>query len=57
VDELNIARLIAATGAVLIFAPASFFIFRDPHAAFSNPVVWFALVGALMLVWTAIWQF
>ncbi|MBT5571903.1 MAG: hypothetical protein HOJ90_11840 [Alphaproteobacteria bacterium] len=52
----EIARLIAGTGALLIFAPAAFFIIRDRQAALRNPVIWFALIGALLLVWTAIWQ-
>ncbi|MDE0780984.1 MAG: hypothetical protein OSB67_09575 [Alphaproteobacteria bacterium] len=56
-DDPNIARLIAATGAMLVFAPAAFFIIRDHRTAFTNPVIWFALIGTLLLVWTAIWQF
>lgn len=55
-DGPEIARLIAGIGALLISAPTAFFIVRNRNAAFRNPVIWFALIGALLLVWTAIWQ-
>lgn len=55
-DGNDIARLIALIGALVLVAPALFYILRDRRAAFKNAVIWFAIVGAVLLVWTAIWQ-
>jgi hypothetical protein len=56
VDGYDIARVIAAVGALLILAPALFLFARNREAMTKNPVFWFAVVGALALVWTAVWQ-
>ncbi len=55
-DGYDIARLVALIGAFFLAAPALFFIFRDRRAATKNAVIWFAVVGAALLVWTAIFQ-
>jgi hypothetical protein len=55
-DKFDIARLIALIGAFILVAPALFYIVRDRRAAFRNAVIWFAIVGAVLLVWTAIFQ-
>ena len=55
-DGYDIARLIALIGAFVLVAPALWFVFRDRNAAMKNAVIWIAIVGALLLVWTAIFQ-
>lgn len=55
-DKFDIARLIALIGAFILVAPALFYIVRDRRAAFRNAVIWFAIVGGVLLVWTAIFQ-
>jgi hypothetical protein len=55
-DKFDIARLIALTGAFVLVAPALFYIVRDRKAAFRNAVIWFAIVGGVLLIWTAIFQ-
>jgi hypothetical protein len=55
-DKFDITRLIALIGAFILVAPALFYIVRDRRAAFRNAVIWFAIVGAVLLVWTAIFQ-
>jgi len=55
-DKFDIARLIALIGAFILVAPALFYIVRDRKAAFRNAVIWFAIVGAILLIWTAIFQ-
>ena len=55
-DKFDIARLIALIGAFVLLAPALFYIARDRKAAFRNAVIWFAIVGAVLLIWTAIFQ-
>ncbi len=55
-DGFDIARLIALFGALLILAPTIVFIVRDRNAAVQNAVIWIALSGAAVLLWTAIWQ-
>ena len=55
-DGFDIARLIALFGALVLVAPTLFFIFRDRKAAMQNAVIWLALVGVAVLLWTAVWQ-
>jgi hypothetical protein len=55
-NGFDIARLIALIGALALAAPAAFFILRDRIAALRNAVIWIAIFGALVLLWTAIWQ-
>ena len=55
-DKFDIARLIALIGAFVLVAPALFYIVRDRQAAFRNAVIWFAIVGGVLLIWTAIFQ-
>lgn len=55
-DGFDMARLIALIGAFILVAPALFYILRDRHAAMRNAVIWFAIVGGLLLIWTAIFQ-
>jgi|AntAceMinimDraft_13_1070369.scaffolds.fasta_scaffold00518_8 hypothetical protein len=55
-DKFDIARLIALIGAFVLVAPALFYIVRDRKAAFRNAVIWFAIVGGVLLIWTAIFQ-
>ncbi len=55
-DGFDIARLIALIGAFILVAPALFYILRDRHAAMRNAVIWFAIIGGLLLIWTAIFQ-
>lgn len=55
-DGFDIARLIALIGALVLVAPALFYIVRDRKAAFRNAVIWVAIVGAILLFWTAVFQ-
>lgn len=55
-DKFDIARMIALIGAFVLVAPALFYIVRDRKAAFRNAVIWFAIVGGVLLIWTAIFQ-
>ncbi|MGB0625757.1 MAG: hypothetical protein ACPGQ5_04220 [Alphaproteobacteria bacterium] len=55
-DGFDIARLIALFGALLLVAPTLYFIFRDRKAAAKNAVIWMALAGVAVLIWTAVWQ-
>ncbi|CAN0598807.1 MAG: hypothetical protein V7788_06020 [Alphaproteobacteria bacterium] len=55
-DRYDIARLIALIGALVLVAPALFYIVKDRKAAFRNAVIWFAIVGAVLLLWTAVFQ-
>ena len=55
-DRSEIARLIALIGALVLVAPALFYIVKDRKAAFRNAVIWFAIVGAVLLLWTAVFQ-
>ena len=55
-DGYDIARLVALIGAFILAAPALYYIARDRAAARTNAVIWIAIVGALLLVWTAVWQ-
>ena len=55
-DKFDIARLIALIGAFVLVAPALFYIVRDRKAAFRNAVIWFAIVGGVLLICTAIFQ-
>ncbi len=55
-DGFDIARLIALFGALLLVAPTLYFIFRDRNAAAKNAVIWMALAGVAVLIWTAVWQ-
>lgn len=55
-DRYDIARLIALIGAFVLVAPALFYILKDRRAAFRNAVIWFAIVGAVLLLWTAVFQ-
>lgn len=55
-DGFDIARLIALIGAFILVTPALFYILRDRRAAMRNAVIWFAIVGGLLLIWTAIFQ-
>ncbi len=55
-DGFDIARLIALIGALVILIPTIVFIARDRKAAMQNAVIWFALGGVGVLIWTAVWQ-
>jgi hypothetical protein len=55
-DGFDIARLIALAGALVILAPTLLFIFCDRKAAAKNAVIWMALAGVAVLIWTAVWQ-
>ena len=55
-DRYDIARLIALIGALVLVAPALFYIVKDRKAAFRTAVIWFAIVGAVLLLWTAVFQ-
>lgn len=55
-DGYDIARLIALIGALVILIPTIVFILRDRKAALQNAVIWFALAGVGVLLWTAVWQ-
>ncbi len=55
-DRYDIARLIALIGALVLVAPALFYIVKDRKAAFRNAVIWFAIVGAVLLLWTSVFQ-
>ncbi len=55
-DGFDIARLIALLGALIILIPTIIFVLRDRKAAVQNAVIWIALGGVVVLLWTAIWQ-
>ena len=55
-DGFDIARLIALIGALVILIPTIIFILRDRKAALQNAVIWMALGGIAVLLWTAVWQ-
>ena len=55
-DGFDIARLIALFGALLILFPTVICIVRDRKAAMHNAVIWCALGGTAVLIWTAVWQ-
>lgn len=55
-DGFDIARLIALVGALIILIPTIIFVLRDRKAAAQNAVIWMALGGAGVLLWTAFWQ-
>ena len=55
-DGFDIARLIALIGALIILIPTIVFVLRDRKAAMQNAVIWFALAGVGVLLWTAFWQ-
>ena len=55
-DRYDIARLIALIGALVLVAPALFYIVKDRKAALRNSVIWFAIVGSVLLLWTAVFQ-
>ena len=55
-DSFDITRLIALFGALGILAPTIVFILRDHRAAIQNAVIWMALCGVAVLLWTAVWQ-
>ncbi|MGB0572640.1 MAG: hypothetical protein ACPGQM_11360 [Alphaproteobacteria bacterium] len=55
-DGFDIARLIALLGALIILIPTIIFVLRDRKAATQNSVIWIALGGVGVLLWTAIWQ-